>query len=178
MNFKYIPKTYRDLIFLLLTFYCSSVSAKEYITWTGHEVDKAASIWLIKKYIDFNSTFSYQEKGSTYTKKEITGFTFDMPNSKFKRSHQFTTFDTLIQHFEIKEPNLREISNIVKDIELSHWSLDPSSTSFKVNKNWKYYTDNYAHNGIIKEECIYMFFDHIQETIKNKKPYQFLSKKC
>ena len=86
-------------------------------TWEGFEVDKCASIWLIKRFIDENAVIGFFPKGEAI--KE--GIPFDTPDAKFRRYHNMSTFESLLKHYKLKDPKLIYIGKIVHDIEVNIW---------------------------------------------------------
>jgi len=107
--------------FIVITINTLPVSAEQkpliFSTWEGFEVDKCASIWLINKFIDQNAKIRFYPKG-----KEIKeGILFDTPDAKFRRYFNMSTYESLIRHYKIKDPNLIYIGRIIHDIEVNTW---------------------------------------------------------
>ena len=86
-------------------------------TWDGFEVDKCASIWLIKRFIDENAVIKFFPKGEII--KE--GIAFDTPDAIFKRYHNMSTFESLLKHYRLRDPKLIHIGKIIHDIEVNTW---------------------------------------------------------
>ncbi len=86
-------------------------------TWEGFEVDKCASIWLIKRFIDKKAVIKFYPKGEEI--KE--GILFDTPEAKFKRYFNRSTYESLLQHYKIKDLRLIYIGKIIHDIEVNTW---------------------------------------------------------
>jgi hypothetical protein len=88
-----------------------------FTTWESFEVDKCASIWLIKKYVDPDAVIRFVPKGETI--KE--GIPFDTPEAQFRRYHNMSAFESLIKHYHLTDPALIYIGKIVHDIEVNIW---------------------------------------------------------
>jgi len=86
-------------------------------TWEGFEADKCASIWLIRRFIDKNAVVRFFPKGEII--KE--GIPFDTPDAKLRRYHNMCTFEAILKHYKIKDPNLTYIGKIIHDIEVNIW---------------------------------------------------------
>ena len=86
-------------------------------TWEGFEVDKCASIWLIKRFIDENAVIKFFPRGKII--KE--GIPFDTPDAIFRRYHNMSTFESLLKHYKLKNPKLIYIGKIIHDIEVNTW---------------------------------------------------------
>lgn len=86
-------------------------------TWTGFEVDKCASIWLIKTYINSDAEIRFYSKDD----KTIEGILFDTPTAKFRRYFNMSTYESLMKHYKINDPALGYIGKIIHDIEINTW---------------------------------------------------------
>ena len=94
-------------------------------TWDVFEVDKCASIWLITRFIDTNAVIKIIPKGETPT----DGISFDMPEAKFKRSFNKSTYESLLQYYKLPDPKLIKIGKIVHDVEINTWEKKKFSES-------------------------------------------------
>jgi len=88
-----------------------------FCTWEDFEVDKCASIWLIKRYIDNNAVIRFIPKGG----RPEQCIPFDMPEAKLRRYHNMSTFESLLRHYGLKDPALAHIGKIIHDIEVNIW---------------------------------------------------------
>ena len=86
-------------------------------TWEGFEVDKCASIWLIKRFIDKKAQIKFFPKGEII--KE--GIPFDTPDAAFRRYHNMSAFESLLKHYRLRDPKLIHIGKIIHDIEVNIW---------------------------------------------------------
>ncbi len=86
-------------------------------TWEGFEVDKCASIWLIKRFIDENAVIKFFPKGEQI--KE--GIPFDTPDAKLRRYHNMSTFESILKDYNLQDPKLIYIGKIIHDIEVNIW---------------------------------------------------------
>jgi hypothetical protein len=95
-----------------------SMSAPRGATWVtrrGVFVDRIASAWLIRRFIDPDGEFKFvTAKGY---KKGPDELRFDMYQGEFTHVGNRCTFETLLEHFQLKEPALRAIGEIVHDID-------------------------------------------------------------
>lgn len=86
-------------------------------TWEGFETDKCASIWLIKMFVDKNAEIRFFPKGSKITE----GILFDVPEAKFRRYHNMSTYESILKYYKLKDPKLIFIGKIIYDIEINVW---------------------------------------------------------
>jgi hypothetical protein len=88
-----------------------------YVTWTSLEVDKLASIWLIKRFIDEKAEFRFVEKGTLVE----NGIPFDTPDAEFRRYPNASCFESILRAYDVKDPALVKIGDITHDIEINYW---------------------------------------------------------
>jgi hypothetical protein len=83
---------------------------------TRHEphVDRCASIWLIKNFIDKDAIFEFISRDSEIPKDAI-GFT--LPKAELKPTEDQTTFDMLVQRYKVDDQIVLQIGQIIRDFE-------------------------------------------------------------
>ena len=99
---------------------------KTWITRKKPFVDRMASAWLIRKFIDNQAQFAFID--DTELEKIDAGcVTFDFRNADFTHFEDLCTFETMIVSFALKDRILQRISRIIHDIDLhedKHRSLE------------------------------------------------------
>jgi hypothetical protein len=86
-------------------------------TWATREhihVDRVCSAWLIRRFIDPKAKFVFASE----TRLPKNTIPFDMLGVEFSHHGDDCTFETLLKSFQIKDKALREIAEIVHDIDL------------------------------------------------------------
>lgn len=101
-----VNKVYRKKDFL----------GKKWVTRKDIHIDRLASAWLIRRFIDPNAKFVFISKGENKLPKNTVPF--DMYCAEFTHHGDDCTFETLISVFDLKDPVLRPIAEIVHDIDL------------------------------------------------------------
>jgi hypothetical protein len=87
-----------------------------WVTRKGIHIDRMASAWLIKHFIDPEAKFKFvPARGYQPEKREIR---FDMFEAEFTHEGDRCTFEVLLQRLKLKQPALRAIAEIVHDIDL------------------------------------------------------------
>jgi hypothetical protein len=93
-----------------------SVRGRTWVTRKGIHVDRIASAWLIRRFIDADARFKYVEaKGYVPTAGELR---FDMFDAEFTHEGELCTFEVLLARRGGDDPALRHIADIVHDIDL------------------------------------------------------------
>ena len=91
-----------------------------YSTWSSLlEVDKAASIWLIRRHIDPEARFRFLPRGERIRE----GTSFEVPFADLTRAPNESLFGTLLAT-RVEEPDaaLLYIARIVHDAEVNVWA--------------------------------------------------------
>ena len=97
----------------------ASVAPKPGRTWvtrSGVYVDRIASAWLIRRFIDPEARFKFV-RGHAYTPR-ADEVRFDMFEAEFTHEGDLCTFEVLVRRFRRDEPALRHLAEIVHDIDL------------------------------------------------------------
>jgi hypothetical protein len=89
---------------------------RTWVTRADVFVDRMASVWLIRRFIDRDARFKFVEEG---TYKPVRGeLRFDMFEGEFTHEGDSCTFETLLHRFRLDDPGLRAIAEVVHDIDL------------------------------------------------------------
>jgi len=94
----------------------AAAQGRTWVTRTGIKVDRMASAWLIRKFIDPKARFKFvPAKDYQPQPRELR---FDMFDAEFTHEGDLCTFEVLIQRFGLDDPGLRHLAEIVHDIDL------------------------------------------------------------
>jgi hypothetical protein len=89
---------------------------RTWVTRKGIHVDRMASAWLIRRFIDPNARFKFvPAKGYHPEPGEIR---FDMYEAEFTHEGDRCTFEVLLERVGLSDPGLGPIAQIVHDIDL------------------------------------------------------------
>ena len=94
----------------------SSGSSKIWVTRQGVQIDRIASAWLIRRFIDADARFKFVP-GRTYSPRgdEVR---FDMFEGEYTHEGDRCTFEVLLLRARIDDPALTAIGEIIHDIDL------------------------------------------------------------
>jgi hypothetical protein len=97
----------------------ASTKPKTHRTWVtrkGVHVDRIASAWLIRRFIDGHARFKFVDDTPYQPKRgEVR---FDMFEAEYTHEGDHCTFETLIASFALQDPGLRPLAEMVHDIDL------------------------------------------------------------
>jgi hypothetical protein len=89
---------------------------RTWVTRTGIHVDRIASAWLIRRFIDRDARFKFvPAKGYVPEPGELR---FDMFEAEYSHEGDHCTFETLCERFSLTVPGLRELGQVIHDIDL------------------------------------------------------------
>jgi hypothetical protein len=89
---------------------------RTWVTRQGVYIDRIASAWLIRRFIDPEASFRFvSERGYRPKAGELR---FDMYEGEFTHEGNRCTFEGLLLRFAAKDPALIEIGKIVHDLDL------------------------------------------------------------
>jgi len=98
-----------------------------WVTRKGIHVDRIASAWLIRRFVDADARFKFvPAKGYKPEPKELR---FDMFEAEFTHEGDLCTFEILVSHLGLDDPALVPIAEIVHDIDLKDSKFDRPETS-------------------------------------------------
>lgn len=123
---------YALVLLFLLPFISKTLAAEAvFSTWDIFETDKCASIWLIKRFIDPKAEIRFFPHGKSITE----GIAFDTPEAKFRRYATKSTYETLLEYYDLKDPRLKYIGSIIHDIEVNVWEKKVYTQSIKIQED-------------------------------------------
>ena len=89
---------------------------RTWVTRTGIKVDRMASAWLIRRFIDPEARFRFvPAKGYQPGKGELR---FDMFEAEFTHEGDLCTFEVLVRRFGLVDPALGAVAEIVHDVDV------------------------------------------------------------
>jgi hypothetical protein len=89
---------------------------RTWVTRTGIHVDRMASAWLIRRFIDPGAKFKFvTAREYRHKPGELR---FDMFDGEYTHKGELCTFEVLLRSFEITDAALRPIAEMIHDIDL------------------------------------------------------------
>lgn len=133
-----------------------------YITREGSGPDKGASAWLIKTFIDKRAVFDVRPSGADVS----DGFAFDVPESPFRRTHLYSTYETLMHEYQVKNSRAERIRAIVHDIEVNAWRTPISEETTVIRNMVTHIQRTYGANPV-KITCYIAFFEWLYSRMQD-----------
>lgn len=86
----------------------------KWVTRSKPHVDRCSSLWLIKNFVDSEAEFAFVSRDYKWKDKEIP---LVLPGAELNPQMGKTTFELIIQKYEIKDKIVHQIASIIHDIE-------------------------------------------------------------
>jgi hypothetical protein len=86
----------------------------KWVTRPRPHIDRLASAWLIKRFLDPTATFGFADRADASKK----GIPFDVLGAEFGHHGEDCTFETLVKRFGVKDRRLRAMAEIVHEADL------------------------------------------------------------
>jgi hypothetical protein len=103
------------------------LQGKVWVTRRGVHVDRIASAWLIRRFVDPEARFKF------VTAKDYAGkpgeLRFDMFRAEFTHEGDRCTFEVMLERTGLSDPALRAIAEIVHDIDLKDGKFGREQTA-------------------------------------------------
>ena len=131
-----------------------------YYSWDVFEPDKCAAIWLLKRFVEPCARVQIVPKGKTVP----NAIPFDIPMAKFRRYHNKSTFETMLEHFHLRDTKLIHMGKIIHDIEINIWEKKRMPETWKVQEDLARIISGSATNEEIIEKS-YIYFDELYKCI-------------
>ena len=141
--------------------YPGKTDAHLYSTGSSLEVDRCASAWLIKRYVDKQAEFMFFPEESLISQ----GIVFDRPEGNLHRSHNKATFEVIMAEYGISVPAVQVIAGIIHDIEVNFWGKKTNMNAGKVTADLQRLIRTSKDNEAYFAVC-FPYFDRLQDAVR------------
>jgi len=87
-----------------------------FVTRSKVHVDRIATAWAIRRFIDPNATFIFVDRNADVS--ALDAIPFDMRGAELGHHAGRCTFEVLLDTYELRNPALRRMGEIVRAIDL------------------------------------------------------------
>ena len=97
-------------------------------TWVTRKrpfIDRMASAWLIRRWIDKNAAFDFMDEKDMNSPKKGS-VVFDAKGGEFTHVGDLCTFEVLLKSFALKDKALKKIAEIVHDLDMKDEKYKPA----------------------------------------------------
>ncbi|MBI5246227.1 MAG: chromate resistance protein [Elusimicrobia bacterium] len=93
----------------------AELQGRVWVTRPSPHIDRLVSAWLIRRYVDPSARFKFAAEPYAPRRGELR---FDMSDAEFTHFGDWCTFETLIRRLKLTDQALRELAEIIHDIDL------------------------------------------------------------
>jgi hypothetical protein len=150
----------------------TSFRARTWVTRPRPGVDRMASAWLVRRFIDPEARFVFAEGRETVAPEHVA---FDMYGIGFSHEGDASTFETLSQQFGIAAPAVTSIAEIVHDLDLKDERYARAETGAigllieGLRRTYQQDEDLLA-QGMVLFEALYRSFDDVARRQPRPRP--------
>ncbi|HEU4791413.1 MAG TPA: chromate resistance protein ChrB domain-containing protein [Flavobacterium sp.] len=152
----------------------------KWITRERPKIDRIASPWLIKNFVDKEAEFIYVPFNQVLDKaKELDAIPFDIPNVEFTHYEEQSTFDYIVKKYKIVDPAILIIADIVRGADTDRHDIAKESAGlWAISAGLSYnITDDYKllESGMVIYDALYSWATHLykQNHLQNS-PFENL----
>jgi len=91
----------------------------KWVTRSKPHVDRCSSLWLIKNYVDSEAEFAFVSRDYKWQENEIP---LVLPGAELNPQMGKTTFELIVQKYQIEDEIVHQITSIIHDIEQAETS--------------------------------------------------------
>lgn len=100
----------------------------KYVTRAHAKVDRIACPWLIKRFVDHEAEFLFVEADRVMAIAEReSAIPFDVPDVELGHHGEKCSFDAIINKYNIDDPALKRLAEIVRGADTSNREITPES---------------------------------------------------
>jgi hypothetical protein len=100
----------------------------KWVTRERPKIDRIACPWLITRFIDKEPEFLYVPSGKVLDIARETGaIPYDIPDVEFSHVGDKCSFDAFLKRYELRDPALDRLADIVRGADTSRLDLTPQS---------------------------------------------------
>lgn len=152
----------------------------KWITRERPKIDRIASPWLIRKFIDKEAEFIYVSYNKVIPMaKELDAIPFDFPNVEYTHYDGQSTFDYIVKKYKIDDPAIKIIAGIVRGADTDRHDIAKESAglwAISAGLSYNISNDNeLLKTGMILYDALYSWATHLykQNHLQNS-PFENL----
>lgn len=98
-----------------------------FVTRERIHVDRTATAWAIRRFIDPNASFEFVPR--TRDIRKLTGIPFDVRGAELSHRDGRCTFESLLEKYELRDQALRRMATIIRGADLPHEEAPPPESA-------------------------------------------------
>lgn len=147
----------------------------KWVTRERPKIDRIACPWLISKFIDKEPEFLYVPSGDVLNVAKETGaIPYDIPDVEFSHVGELCSFDAFLKKYNLTDPALQHLAEIVRGADTSRLELTPQSAglyaiSLGLSRSFSDDHEMLKH-GMVMYDALYAWCKDCQKETHNWPP--------
>lgn len=151
----------------------------KWITRERPKIDRIASPWLIKNFVDKDAEFIYVPADTVKEQaKKLKATPFDVPDVEFSHHDDKCTFDYIIEKYKITDPAIHTLAVIVRGADTDrHDIATQASGLWAISAGLAYNTrddSELLEKGMMIYDALYSWAKHLQKEKHTQNPVDHL----
>jgi len=147
----------------------------KWITRERPKIDRIACPWLIARFIDTAPEFLYVPSSDVLRlAREESATPYDIPGVEFTHEGELCSFDAFLKKYQLDEPALQQLAQIVRGADTSRLDLTPQSAGlYAISRAvTDLYTDDHEmlRHGLVMYDALYAWCKDCQGESHNWPP--------
>ncbi|MEO8333249.1 MAG: chromate resistance protein ChrB domain-containing protein [Gallionella sp.] len=147
----------------------------KWITRERPKIDRIACPWLIARFINKEPEFIYVPSGEVLKVAEATGaIPYDIPGVEFSHVGELCSFDAFLKKYQLSDPALHQLADIVRGADTSRLDLTPQSAGLYAISLGLSHTFQNDHemltHGMVMYDALYAWCKECQKETHNWPP--------
>ncbi|ALI03844.1 chromate resistance protein [Pseudomonas sp. FW306-02-F02-AA] len=146
-----------------------------WITRERPKIDRIACPWLITRFIDPQAEFLYvPSKDVPQLAAEKDATPYDIPGVELSHVGEMCSFDAFLKKYQLSDPALQHLAEIVRGADTSHLDLTPQSAglyAISLGLSQRFADDQeMLSHGLIMYDALYAWCKECQGETHNWPP--------
>jgi len=100
----------------------------KWVTRERPKIDRIACPWLVTRFVDKEPEFLYVPAAQVFEVARQSGaIPYDMPGAELSHVGELCSFDAIMKKYELRDPALEMLAQIVRGADTSRLDLTPQS---------------------------------------------------
>jgi len=139
----------------------------QWVTRERPKIDRIACPWIILRFVDPAAEFLYVPENDVLRVAQETGATpYDIPDVEFSHVGELCSFDAFMSKFQLTEPALQDLANIVRGADTGRPDLAPQCAgllAISLGLSHNFADDHQClEQGMIVYDALYAWCKHVR----------------
>ncbi|TBR14157.1 MAG: chromate resistance protein [Rugosibacter sp.] len=144
----------------------------KWVTRERPKMDRIACPWLIARFIDTEPELHYVPSGDVLKVAQETGaIPYDIPGVEFSHVGELCSFDAFLKKYNLNDPALQQLAEIVRGADTSRLELTPQSAGLYAISLGLSHTFQDDHemlqHGLVIHDALYAWCKDCQKEAHN-----------